>query len=213
MHATDEWKVDIITMSFGWPRYYECIERAIDHASSQQIILCAAASNTGANKDVAFPAKFPPVICIHSANGWGKPSDFTPRPLTEGPNFAVIGEAVSSTWPIAKGDGEEKRRWGTSTATPIAAAIVALVLEFINQKPVKTSHDRRLKSPKGMTQVLLAMSVPQQRYHCVSPWEVLDAQVGRTMVESRIDDIMYKQFGSESTELNELGREILNNQE
>ena len=115
-----------------------------------------------------------------------------------GPNFAVIGEAVSSTWPVGSGQGKEKRRWGTSTSTPIAAAIAALVLEFINQKPVKTSHDRRLKTPKGMTQILLAMSVMKQNYHYVMPWQVLDASVGRTRVEGRILDSLDQLFGQET---------------
>ncbi|MCJ1249359.1 hypothetical protein MMC30_006582 [Trapelia coarctata] len=201
MHATDEWKVDIIMMSFGWHRYHPCVEQAIDHASSRQVIICAAASNNGANRTVAFPANYPPVICVHSANGWGRISHFTAPPLSIGPNFAVVGEAVSSTWP-----GEEygKRRWGTSTATPIMAAIVALVLEFINQKPVKTSHDGRLKTALGMKQVLLAMSLPEQSYSLVMPWKLLDARVGRARVESRILDCLEELFGPEGPEQDHL---------
>ncbi|MCJ1394518.1 hypothetical protein MMC18_007397 [Xylographa bjoerkii] len=101
--AADEWQVDIITMSLGWPRYYPCGEKAIDHALSRQVMLCAAAIDDGANMEVAFPANYPPVICIPSANGWGKPSDLTPIPLDVGPSFAIIGEAVrsSSAWPTS----------------------------------------------------------------------------------------------------------------
>jgi len=197
LHATNEWKVDIITMSFGWSHYHPCVEQAIAHASSRQVILCAAASNDGANNAVAFPANCSPVICVHSANGYGIPSHFTPPPLNFGANFSVIGEAVSSTWP---GETLEKRRWGTSTSTPILAAIMALVLEFINQKPVKTSHDLRLKTPMGMTQTLLAMSQLRQDYHYVMPWKLLDSRVGRVRVESRILDSLDELFGPEASE-------------
>ena len=60
-HAIDEWKVDIITMSFGWPtrpRSYDRIEEVIDKAIRHKILVFAAASNTGANSAAgpAFPA-------------------------------------------------------------------------------------------------------------------------------------------------------------
>lgn len=197
MHAAGEWRVNIITMSFGWSRYHPCVEKAIDHASSRQVILCAAASNDGSNKAVAFPANYFPVICVHSATGWGRLSHFTPLPLSIGHKCAVIGEAVSSTWPGAE---QEKRKWGTSTSTPILAAIVALMLEFIHQKPIKTAHDRRLQTPNGMTQILLAMSQQEQKYHVVMPWTLLDSRVGRVRVESRILDRLDELFGLESPE-------------
>ena len=200
MHATDEWKVDIISMSFGWSRWYRCVEEAIDHASSRDVILCAAASNDGSNKAVAFPANYPHVICVHSANGWGGPSHFTPPLLDVGPNFAVIGEAINSTWPVKRGEGHEKRMTGTSTSTPILAAIIALLQEFTNQKPVKTAHDLRLKTSEGITQVLLAMSSNERGYRVVAPWRVLDSQVTRIQVEWRILESMQKLFGPESLE-------------
>ncbi|MCJ1475861.1 hypothetical protein MMC13_004525 [Lambiella insularis] len=198
MHAADVWKVDIITMSFGWPRYHTCVEEAIYHASQKPVILCAAASNDGANKKVAFPASQPPVFCVHSASGWSKPSDFTPLPLKVGANFAVIGEAVSSTWPTHRREGSEKRKWGTSTASPILAAIVALILEFINQKPKKTSHDKRLKTPRAMMHVLLGMSEPDRGYDVVKPWLILDSQKDRVLAESRILSLLIDEFGPEN---------------
>ena len=49
-----------------------------------------------------------------------------------------------------------------------------------------------------MTQILLAMSVMKQDYHYVKPWQVLEASVGRTRVESRILDSLDQLFGQES---------------
>ena len=200
MHATDEWKVDIISMSFGWSRWLRCVEKAIDHASSHDVILCAAASNDGSNKPVAFPANCSHVICVHSASGWGQPSDFTPLPLDSGPNFAVVGEEMNSTWPVKRDEGHEKRMCGTSTSTPILAAIIALLQEFTNQKPEKTAHDQRLKTSEGITQVLLAMSINQRGYRVVEPWRVLDSRDTRERVESRISESLEKLFGRESSE-------------
>lgn len=200
MHAADVWKVGIITMSFGWPQYHPCVEQAINHASSKPVILCAAASNDGANVPVVFPASYSPVFCVHSATGWGRHSAFTPLPLDNSPNFAVLGEAVNSTWPTQRGEGSEKSKWGTSTATPILAAIIALILEFINLKPKKTSHDKRIQSPAGMTQVLQAMSQIVQGYSVVTPWKILDLSKGRTRVEELISNRMDEAFGKVSVQ-------------
>jgi len=110
------------------------------------------------------------------------------------PNFLVLGENVSSTWP---GEEQERARSGTSIATPILAAIMALVLEFMYQKPTKTSQDRRLGTARGMTHLLQAMSKQERGYHLVQPWTLYDSRKHRTRVESRILDIMEERFPEE----------------
>ena len=186
-------------MSFGWPRWHTSVEEAIKIASSQNVILFAAASNSGSNQPIAFPANCPPVICVHSADGYGNPSRFTPLPLVGDPSFAVIGEAVSSSWPQTRGEGREKRKWGTSTSTPILAAIAALVLEFTHQKPSPSPLELRLRSPRGMTQILLAMSKCRSNYMVVTPWLILDSNIGRKRSEDRVLDNLMELFGSQSS--------------
>lgn len=181
-------------MSFGWPRHFPSVEQAIDHATSRNVIICAAASNNGANDKVAFPANYEPVICVHSAIDMGRPSKFTPSPLDSSPNFAVLGENIRAAWPGLK-DG--RSRSGTSTATPILAAVIALIIEFVDQKPCKTSHDKRVRTPGGITALLRAMSKVERRYHIVQPWTLLTAEVSRKRVESRIQDAMERKFGLE----------------
>lgn len=197
-YAALDWEVDIITMSFGWPRWHDCVEEEIKTASSRNVILFAAASNSGLNKPVAFPANCAPVICVHSANGFGVPSHFTPVPVDGDHNFAVLGEAVRSSWPVSRGEGHEKRQWGSSTSTPILAAIAALVLEFVNQKPSLTANELRLRSPKGITRVLLAMSMNRYGYNIVMPWKILDACDGRDESQSRISNTL-KFFGPDTS--------------
>ncbi|KAL8732289.1 MAG: hypothetical protein Q9166_002861 [cf. Caloplaca sp. 2 TL-2023] len=187
MHAADQWKVAIITLSFGWPQYHQAVADAIDHATMHSVLICAAASNGGANDDVAFPANFEPVICVHSTNEQGKPSNFTPNPHQTVTNFAVLGENVRSAWPARE---HGKSQSGTSTATPILAAVMALILEFVDQKPRKTPDEKRLlrRDHRVMRKVLLAMSDEVEGYRYVRPWKLMSSNVDRGRVESRIQD-------------------------
>ena len=153
--------------------------------------MCAAAANGGANEAVNFPANYSPVMCVHSANELGKPSQFTPTPRSLSYNFTVLGENVKSAWP---GKEQDQARSGTSIATPILAAVMSLILEFIYQKPVKTQQDLRIKTPRGMTHLLQATSKQEQGYHLVQPWSILEPSKGRARVESRILDIMDQGF-------------------
>lgn len=187
-------------MSFGFPRRYGSIEKAIDRASYKNIVMFAAASNSGANRKIAFPASsYSRVICINSADGRGARSRYNPPPLSASHNFSVLGEAVSSAWPTRLGEGAEKRRWGTSTSTPVAAAIAALVLEFANAKipKLKIIHRARLKSLEGMREMFSYMSEQKDGYDFIVPWKLLEVHVGRDMVASRISDVLYKFFGAE----------------
>ena len=185
-------------MSFGFPRRYVSIEKAIDRASNKNIIMFAAAHNSGANRKIAFPASSSSrVICINSADGSGARSRYNPSPLSSSHNFSVLGEAVSSAWPIMLGAGAEKRQSGTSTSTPVAAAIAALVLEFAQQPLVQISHAARLKSLEGMREIFSFMSESKDGYNCIVPWKLLDNEVGRARVAFRISDILYKVFGAE----------------
>lgn len=182
-------------MSLGWPQSHRVVERAILHATMEDVIICAAASNNGAHDNVAFPANCSPVLCVHSTNELGKPSEFTPTLLEMRPNFSVLGEKVRSTWP---GMSEERACSGTSIATPILAAVMALILEFMYQKPNKTDHDRWLQSASGMTHLLQAISKQERGYHLVQPWTLYDSRKPRERVESKILDIMEEKFGHPS---------------
>ncbi|KAF6812644.1 pfs domain-containing protein [Colletotrichum sojae] len=62
-HAVDFWKVDVISMSFGWPSDdfdgQEDLQAAIDKAHAQQVLMFAAASNDGGRMGRAYPASCP----------------------------------------------------------------------------------------------------------------------------------------------------------
>ncbi|UKZ74547.1 hypothetical protein TrVFT333_002217 [Trichoderma virens FT-333] len=139
-HAIDCWNVDIISLSFGWPSTefegYDDLEDAIDRAYGKKILIFAAASNSGARLGRAYPASSSQVICVHSTNTSGTPSDFSPTAEPNNLNFATVGESIESAWPmllchdLATPQRYVKSRSGTSYATPIMAGIAAFLLQY-----------------------------------------------------------------------------------
>ncbi|KAK4451028.1 peptidase S8/S53 domain-containing protein [Podospora aff. communis PSN243] len=100
-HAVEVWKVDIISMSFGFTDEREpgCEElrEALGAAYAAKVLLFAAASNSGAHRDIpSFPARMNGVFCIFASNGMGGSSIINPSPSEAGPNFTTLGEAVCS---------------------------------------------------------------------------------------------------------------------
>ncbi|SPO04606.1 uncharacterized protein DNG_07291 [Cephalotrichum gorgonifer] len=131
-YAVDTWEVDIIVMSFGFGTESIVLSEAIDHAAYKKVLMFAAASNDGKNRPggVAWPASKTGVFCIHSADGYGNASSFTPSPR-DNKRIMVLGECVKSAWPEKlKAAGDHKLMSGTSCAAPIAAGIAAVVLDY-----------------------------------------------------------------------------------
>jgi len=197
-HAVSEWKVDIISMSFGIREYNEPMKTAISNALHSQTLLFAAASNDGANLGRAFPAKYPSVFCIHSTDGNGNPSAFNPTADDKDVNFSLLGEHVSSHWPVGKNGYNQpvKAMSGTSVATPIAAGLAASVLSFVRQQEQHITLGSELLGPwlkdvHSMDAVLKSM-VRQTRgagYDYITPHILFDRRSTRERVYDRIKDI------------------------
>ncbi|KAG4438864.1 hypothetical protein IFR05_005653 [Cadophora sp. M221] len=182
-YAVEEWKVDIISMSFGFEHSVDVIDEAIRLADSNNVIMFAAASNQGGNSNIAWPARLPQVICIYATDSYGNRCDFTPTEATRGDNFAVLGQAVKSCWPPHLGQGGEVRKSGTSTATPIAAGIAAIVLDFFKSALPRWDRHlseedvrifRKLMSSAGMSTVFRQMKRTRAGYDYIVPWDFLD---------------------------------------
>ena len=165
-YAVTTWKVDIISMSFGFPDRdidnYTMLEEAIQNAHRAHVLLFAAASNSGANLSRAYPARHEEVMCIHSTDANGNRSRFSPT-AKDGNNFATIGEAVESAWPSSlrssKSNGScTAFKSGTSFATPIAASIAAFLLLYARLH-LEEKWATMLKRGSGMKAVLRKIAV------------------------------------------------------
>ncbi|KAL2181905.1 peptidase S8/S53 domain-containing protein [Thermothelomyces heterothallicus CBS 202.75] len=155
--ASNNWDVDILSLSLGFQHYSEAIDTALRTSTRKGKIILAAASNNGTLRAMAYPAWDPNVIPINSANARGRPSDFNP-PAVPGRTLTILGENVPSAWittnttetttvsTINKSGPDDagvqeaaaaavdlaatKRMSGTSVATAIAAGLVALLFEL-----------------------------------------------------------------------------------
>ena len=184
-------------MSFGFPRHSSEIDHAIKKAVYKDVLLFAAASNEGPMAPVPYPARDHRVFRIYSTHGRNGPSvDFNPSFRRGYGSYGILGEEVRGAWKVTKAsndarssatDGPTRLQTGTSVATPIAAAVAALVLEFgdlCSTPPVRKwplPHAQRLRSFAGMDAVFRKMSDnPDGRsdafggFASIVPWNVLD---------------------------------------
>jgi hypothetical protein len=178
-------QVDIINMSFGFPRYearLKPIMDAIRAAREKNILFFAAAGNDGGNQGIFWPAKLHEqgdVICINSSDWEGNASKFTP---TTGSNnrICTLGEALPSCELDAQ--NEIVYRSGTSFATPIAVATAAIVLGLVDavklpgEEPLDFAFIKeQLRTKAGMEKILSTMCVLQNQksrmgYAYITPW-------------------------------------------
>lgn len=180
-YAVDKWEVDIITMSFGFPDVQDCddeeesMQKALVHAHAKNVTLFAAASNDGKNRpdNVPWPARASEVILVHSASGNGTPSGFTPSP-DDNQRVMTLGEHVKSAWPARFNlPGNVRYLGGTSCATPIAAAIAAVLLDCARQHLTKAQW-LTLRRSEYMRKLLGKMKNDHinetMRYWWIQPW-------------------------------------------
>lgn len=124
-----EKNVDIINMSFGVNSYSQALDMAIKDAADADILVIAAAGNTGSagdagvNSTVQYPAALDEVLAVGSVDQRGNIADSS----ATGSEISLVapGELVRSTGMF----GSEIVGSGTSLAAPQVAGAAALIME------------------------------------------------------------------------------------
>ena len=121
-------QADVISISWGFLcEDIATIREALQEAHQRGILILASASNSGANDPITFPANLPTVLCIGAADGMGN------RTYKFGvEKYMALGMAVNGASVTFK-NGLDGRRSGSSTATPVAAGIAALLIDYTHQ--------------------------------------------------------------------------------
>jgi subtilisin family serine protease len=194
-YAVDIWKVDIISMSFGFRTNPGKIGEAIQYAQSKNTLVFAAAGNSGSLEEVRYPARHPMALCVHAATGHGNTFEGNPTKRGDTSNFALLGVAVRGKVPS---DPNEKLRSGTSQATAVAAGVAALILQIMRDHEKETGHlvshhaytDAmiQLRQIHGMREVFKSMCNRDKRgeYDIVEPWRLLQDNITPTAVAKHL---------------------------
>lgn len=116
-------KVDIISISAGMFFDFKPMHQAVQNAYSENIIIIAAAGNTGTRHyDVAFPARYPEVIGVAAYDQQHQAAKFSSRGINV--TCAMPGVDVYSTYL----NNQFCKSNGTSFSAPVLAGICALIL-------------------------------------------------------------------------------------
>ncbi|KAL6896479.1 hypothetical protein GGI43DRAFT_429027 [Trichoderma evansii] len=177
---------DIISLSLGLDKLDLALDFAINKAIAAGKIVVAAAGNDGNNKPRAYPGSNRNVLCIHASNGKGKDGGISPRASDSDDNFMTLGTAIPLIW-----KGKEVVKFGTSFATAVAAAIAADALEIIPQVvSLNPEQQSRLYSSSGMRSIFDLLSVSDNGYKYVAPWNLWNEHKSNTYIQERISDAL-----------------------
>jgi len=104
---------------------------------------------------------------------------------------SALGEGVKSSWPTRFKLGQQ-RQSGTSVATPIAAALAAVVLDYVRHEMPESDrfYVSKLRMRKGMLEVLELMSKSRGGYQYLNPMLLFDRS--RSSIYGSIRDILVK---------------------
>lgn len=188
----------MIILPLGLSVHEPGIADAINKALKNGIICLAAVGNQGTNARIAFPARMPGVVGIHSCDGYGNPSHFNPSPTKGQNNFCTLGEQIRVRYraPLRCDDDEKEETEeegprlvsGSSYAVVIAASIIAQVFVFARDTlKLEPQSIQALRSPEGVHALLELMSTSRNGYDYVAPWILLSEEFwGDRSVDSEV---------------------------
>lgn len=153
-------------MSLGFKGEPKKVEDALLDANKlepQNILVFSSMNNEGNHSKARWPARNKDLaIGIHGSRPDGvEACSFAGLPVAGNPNFMVRGEDIQTQLP----EGFFQIAQGSSYATPIAASMAALILQFAYQQRVTWQTERvavrgkeKLHEKEVMIQVLKAVS-------------------------------------------------------
>lgn len=190
-------------MSFGFPdrdiEGYVELENALQNAYANNVVLFAAASNSGGKLGRSFPAREPEVVAVHATDANGNRSHFSPTATDYDINLATVGEAVESAWPVVLCEDDTKyvkHKSGTSYATPIMAGMTAFLMMYTRIHLPQQAH--ALKKQKAVKALLRRLAdkgtgcKPRDDYHFVNLSLYSDNLFGKgkSFIDGTIKDIL-----------------------
>lgn len=138
-------KMDIINLSFGTTSHSPTLQQIVDKAYNQNILVVAAAGNSGSadgNVDtVEYPARYDSVIAVAATDSSDKRGSFSST--GNALEVAAPGEGILSTYM----NNQYARMSGTSMAAPYAAGNLALLKQANSTLSAK---DLRYKLQHGV---------------------------------------------------------------
>ena len=154
--------MDVISISIAMPTASKTLEKAIEHAKSDNIVMIGSRGDRGGNREMVFPADLDEVISISSFTNLGKKTGSTETSAQyffQGENVSIPAEPSYLE--------SQKRASGSSVATALAAGIAALTLSCRRLG----DDEKRVDRIKTVRSVFDRMTLPDQdRY--VRPWKV-----------------------------------------
>lgn len=206
-YAVTEWKVDIISMSFGRTDLAHDIDNVLTQHADNTLFFVAASNHAGRKVKVSWPARREGMICIFATDGNVNPYDDNPSPRAGTDNLAFLGVSVEGAWPQALNPLSRSRlQTGTSCATPIAAGVAACILTFTRRQVVSNLAKlpeaeraeyatncgtllRKLQKPQIIKKVMRDLASSKRGgYDCVAPWLVFE----RKGVQDSLQEIFHR---------------------
>ncbi|CAM3965530.1 S8 family peptidase [Alkalicoccus chagannorensis] len=130
--------VDILNMSVGGVSSSAMLQRAVERAEAEGMLLVAAAGNGGEEQNqtttIDFPARYDEVIAVGAVNRLDQRAPFS----SYGPQLEVAAPGVALT--SADAGSSYQTKSGTSMATPFVSGMLALMQEA---EPSLSSGDMR----------------------------------------------------------------------
>lgn len=130
--------VNVVSLSFGTPYYYESIGKRILSLLHSNIVIVCAASNDGRSKSqpISYPARMGDVLCIGACEAdTGEAARFSP--VGREIDFLAPGKDIWA--PGHRGESEFVSITGTSFAAPAVAGLVCCIIEDLKHLAVEVN--------------------------------------------------------------------------